>query len=351
VNAITAHSRRGRSSVSAALLLGLATLSGCDGGTQPTPIPDPEAPAITCPAPVTVNSLNGEPLNVTFSTGSITGGKVPVTVACTPPSNSLFPIGDTTVTCTATDALQRRDSCSFKVSVIAPRRLSLTRFIAFGDSITLGQDGYELRTELLPRSYSFILTDASYPETLRRRLLATYTLQSDVIRVQNDGYGGEFAGSAEAMARFSSDVIGRDHQAVLLMEGSNDVWFAALDNDPSYEDRAIANLGAMIDKARLVGIRVYLATIAPMRPPNSSCVPRCRSAGYARVPAFNERLKQLAVSKNVTLVDVNAAFNGDLSLLAGDGLHPNAQGFERIADAFFDKLRTTIETALSRGLD
>lgn len=332
----------------------LALAAGCSSPTEPTPTPDPAAPKISCPANVSINSLDGSATAVVYPSPTVTLGKPPVTTSCTPASSTVFKTGETTVTCTASDALQRADSCQFKVTVVAPKRLSITRFIAFGDSITLGQDGYELRPELLPPmlpfSNSFILTDASYPETLRRQLLATYTAQTDDIRVFNDGWGGEFAGGetptdTRSMDRFQKDVLGATYQAVLLMEGSNDVWFAALNSDPSFENRAITNLGIMTDRARAIGIRVYLATIAPQRQPNASCVPRCRSDGWARVPAFNDRIRTLAAQKNVTLVDVYAAFNGDLTLISGDGLHPNAQGFERIAQAFMDRIRATVETS------
>ena len=38
-------------------------------------------------------------------------------VSCVPPSGSVFPLGDTLVTCTATDAEGNQSSCSFTVSV------------------------------------------------------------------------------------------------------------------------------------------------------------------------------------------------------------------------------------------
>ena len=60
---------------------------------------------------------------------------------CTPSSGSTFPLGATTATCTATDARQRTASCSLTVTVTEPPLISLTRFAAFGDSITAGEDG------------------------------------------------------------------------------------------------------------------------------------------------------------------------------------------------------------------
>ena len=47
-------------------------------------------------------------------------------------------IGTTTVSCTATDALQRQATCEFNVTVTKLAQLSRLRFMAFGDSITFG---------------------------------------------------------------------------------------------------------------------------------------------------------------------------------------------------------------------
>ena len=47
---------------------------------------------------------------------------------CTPASGHMFPIGTTTVTCTATDSLNRQATCSFNVTVSKLPPLSKTRF-------------------------------------------------------------------------------------------------------------------------------------------------------------------------------------------------------------------------------
>ena len=62
-----------------------------------------------------------------------------MTVACSPASGSVFQVGSTTVTCTATDQRQRTDTCAFTVVVTVPPKLNLTTFVAFGDSMTAGE--------------------------------------------------------------------------------------------------------------------------------------------------------------------------------------------------------------------
>ncbi len=55
-------------------------------------------------------------------------------------------------------------------------------------------------------------------------------------------------------------------------------------------------------------------------------------------------MRALAVSEGVPLVDVYGAFGNDLTLIGADGLHPNAQGYAKIADTFFAAIRQTLET-------
>src|SRR5262245_65857531 len=80
-------------------------------------------------------------ITVVYGTPSTIGGASPVATTCTPQSGGLFPVGMTTVMCTATDTRQRTDSCSFGVTVQRPAVIAATKFMAFGDSITAGEDG------------------------------------------------------------------------------------------------------------------------------------------------------------------------------------------------------------------
>jgi hypothetical protein len=79
---------------------------------------DTEAPIVTCPNNITQGNDSGESgAIVTYPEPTVTDNCPGVTVTCTPASGSFFPIGTTTVTCTATDAAGNTAQCSFTVTV------------------------------------------------------------------------------------------------------------------------------------------------------------------------------------------------------------------------------------------
>ena len=120
---------------------------------------------------------------ITFETPSASDGQPPVTVACTPGSGANFGLGATRVECTATDALNRTNTCAFTVTVSRTPQLTYTKFLAFGDSITAGEVSNPVATGLLPQGGlpSFVMRvipQASYPSVLRDLMAARYTAQA-----------------------------------------------------------------------------------------------------------------------------------------------------------------------------
>jgi lysophospholipase L1-like esterase len=326
--------------------------SGCGSSTAPTPPPPTEdPPTITCPAPQSSQLATGTSIAVTFS-ATTSKGKAPVTVTCTPPSGSLFDIGVHTVSCTATDALGRSaQACTFAVTVLPPApppTLLVTSFLAFGDSITWGEDGNSTTTitpsRFLPR---FQLPPGQiYPDVLRQELAARYSTQT--VRVDNGGKPGEAitnpatVDDPTALTRFNGLLPG--HGSVLIMEGTNDLQKAHVAANQSAQDDILASAAAglrqMVRNAKASGMRPFLATIAPMNPTGS----RGQTYGWDLVSNFNDRVASVAANEQIPLVDVNKAFAGNLSLLGPDGVHPTAAGYKVIADAYFDAIKSTLET-------
>src|SRR5262245_52008709 len=133
-------------------LIGAALLAvaGCSSPTAPTPPPPPpstqqpppilvDPPTIACPPSVgdTASSDNGA--SMIFSAPRVEAGAAPVNVSCTHTSGSNFPVGVTTVECTATDAMNRSASCQLQVAVAPSLKIAATKFVAFGDSISAAE--------------------------------------------------------------------------------------------------------------------------------------------------------------------------------------------------------------------
>ena len=97
----------------------------------------------------------------------------------------------------------------------------------------------------------------------------------------------------------------------------------------------------MIDLAKSRGLRVFLATIPPENP-NGFC-PSDRGTNWMLVAPYNAKVRALAATRNVPLVDVEVAFGGNLSLLSLDGLHPDPSGYAVIANTFFTAIKAALE--------
>lgn len=313
-------------------------VSACASPTSPTtPPPDPyaEGPHITCPAsPNAFTSPNGQAMSIQYGTATTTGGAPPVSVACTPANGSTFPIGTTAVSCTATDSRQRTDQCSFNVSVLAPPKISVTKFVAFGDSITWGENGISATASISSTIRPRFQVAKTYPTVLYQSLATRYTAQG--ILVSNQGNPGELASDSATRSRFGNAISG--FETVLLMEGSNDLT-------EGLGTFAITALRNMVRDAKARGVKPFLATIPPMD--GSSCCPR-RGSAAPQVPGFNDQVRGVASSEGVPLVDIYNALNSSPSSYIGtDGLHPNDAGYQKIGETFFNSVKENLEVKSS----
>jgi len=181
-----------------------------------------------------------------------------------------------------------------------------------------------------------ILPDAqTYPGQLQTRLSARYTAQSPT--VVKRGCPGEAVGGVNTQKtrqRFDALVSTGQYDVVLIMEGSNDLE-SPTSSDPV--GSAAEALRLLVGDAKSVGLRPLLATIPPMNAAGR------RGGGAGLVPSLNDRIFQVGGAANLTIVDVYTAFNGNLSLLGDDGLHPNAGGYGVIADAFLAAIKSAFE--------
>jgi len=313
---------------SAILIYAVTGLAAC--GSSPTaPPPIPDAPTLSCPASAALTSPDGAPMPFAFTVPTAIGGQSPVSVTCTKAPGSTFPLGSTPVTCTATDGLSRQASCNFNVTVTAVPRISKTKFLAFGDSITYGRCGFS--PNVCP----------PYTVRLHDLLKERYSLQS--FSITTSGVPGEIAsdnisdplGLLAGQDRLRDVLPGYNPEVLLLMEGTNDLFFDRVDG-PQLAAQA---LDRMVEIAQGRGVLVFLATIPPQR------LGGPRDEVARMIPGFNDRVRLVAALRRVPLVDVYAALNADINrYIGGDDLHPTEEGLRLIGETFFAAIRSALDT-------
>ena len=281
---------------------------------------------------MTSQSKDGAPMTVDYPQAMVVGGRLPVATVCAPASSAKFPIGSTVVTCTATDAQSRTDACTFTVTVQPPPRISMTRFVAFGDSMSDGVLG------LLPSAVGDPGPAVGYAYKLRALLVNRYTAQT--FNVTDEGIGGETVirraptQKSVGVERLPG-VLSRDlPEALLLLEGVNDLN----GGDDATELETVNGLRSMVRLARGRGVMVFIATLLPQR----------RGAFRAYSPdaivPTNNMIRSMAAAEGAVLVDLYPAFDGKTDTLLGpDGLHPNDAGYQTMADTFFTAIRGRLE--------
>jgi lysophospholipase L1-like esterase len=313
----------------------IALAMGCSSPAAPTPPPPPpppEAPVISCNEDIARGTINNDGLAVSFPTPEATKGQSPVNVACSPASGSMFPIGQTTVTCTATDGLSRQAACQFRVTVTKLPQLSRLRYMAFGDSITAGEVTFPGSTAGLTSGKQVIVPSAAYPTVLERLLRARYQFQGDQIFVFNQGVGGEKA--IDARNRYFAAMSALRPDVVLILSGHNDIPTGA----DGAASGAANEVRIMAAEARMRGMRVFIATPVPGRPGGNRTISTFLLVDYAN------RMRDVAAREGAVLVDLYAAMLPDVFRYIGvDGLHPNEAGYARIAELFFQAIQANLE--------
>jgi lysophospholipase L1-like esterase len=322
--------RRGRGLSILAMATAL-TAAACGGDTPAGPSPPPPQLTLICPPAQSAVSFQNQPATVTWQGPTAQGGTPPIQTTCTPASGSAFPVGTTTVGCVASSsAANQLATCAFAVTVTRPPQLSVSRFMAFGDSITHGTKSNPaafLAFPLPPPSYS-------YPSQLQLILGSRYTDQT--LTMGNEGWPGEFID--DGLKRLPSALGANTPEIMILLDGANDL----LNSPSSATTQYIASkLRDMIRTARVqvAANRVLLANF----PPQFVGTPN-RGAGWAFVPELNGRIASVASAEGATLVDLYTPMNADVKRYVGaDGLHPTEQGFTLMAQTFATLIQQKFE--------
>jgi lysophospholipase L1-like esterase len=309
------------------LAAGVSAAGCAKNPAQPT-TPPPATfgpPALSCPSNITL-PVTGSLKPVSYTTPTIAGGMPPVVLACTPQSGTSFGLGDTTVSCTATDARRQQASCSFHVTLTSILSRAST-FMAFGDSVTEGENGLEGPSPASLR-VQWLDIDHAYPTVLQSLLKSEFPTQN--IRVINEGLGGERA--SEGAARLPSAINRHHPDSVLFLEGYND-----LIHDGIAAAGPIANaIRQDIRTARDRGIQfIFVSTLTPPGPGRRMLSP-------AAIVETNSRIAQVVADERVVLVNPYDAFLGQEPRLVADGLHLSPDGYRLLAEKFFAAIRDAV---------
>jgi lysophospholipase L1-like esterase len=207
------------------------------------------------------------------------------------------------------------------LSLMEAKQPARVRIVAMGDSTTAGTPAFKSPRESPPNGsgdetsqYAYWLMKA-HPgwEVINQGINAQ---RSDVIA-----------------ARFEEDVLAKKPAVVVIIAGVNDVY----QGRPAQHVKD--QLAAMYKRAHDAGIAVVAGTIIPY----NSATPEQN----ARMHDINAWIRSLGrADPGVIYVDTRAAVAapGDPDKLASspDGLHPDAAGYRKMADA----IRPAVEQAL-----
>ncbi len=308
--------------------LAAALLSCACGGSNSSPASptQPSAPSpsltLTCSAPSSpIRTTTGQPVPLGYAAPVASGGTAPLAVACTPAAGALVPVGQTTVTCTATDARSQTATCAFAVTVAVAPTLTVERFLSLGDSFTFGTTSRAPEREI---------PGDTYVQKLEFLLLERYPDQRFTLTAA--GVPGQYMDQIED--RYPSALRQSQAQVLLLQGGTND-----LNTEGA---RAIGDVVARLERitrdAQGRGVAVVLTTLTPHRPGSP------KGTAPAEVRELNGRILDLCRRYQTGCADLYAAFGGEQSPLIGaDGLHPTPAGYDVIAETYFEVIRRLFE--------
>jgi len=186
------------------------------------------------------------------------------------------------------------------------------RIVAMGDSTTAGTPGFKSPREAPP--------DGAGDETSQ---YAYWLVKAhpgwDVI---NQGINAQR--SDQIRARFEEDVVANKPAFVVIIAGANDIY------QGRDVEHVTTELSAMYRRAREAGIKVVAGSIIPY-----DTATRDQNA---RMHAINDWIRaQTAADPNLRFVDTRAAVaapgDPDRLISSPEGLHPDAAGYRKMADA------------------
>jgi lysophospholipase L1-like esterase len=202
------------------------------------------------------------------------------------------------------------DGAQLFVPVVLPiGQNTPNQYMAFGDSITRGEGD----------------AGGGYPARLQGRLRGHF----GVAIVRNRG--ADATNSYEALERLDRNLF--NDAFALILYGTNDWHIPGCQTDPALCP-TVENLRIVVQRVKAAGTLPFIATITPANP-------AINADRNKWIEAINTGIKAMAAQEGAFLVDLYQAFQnqgGDLSRFFEDDVHPNAAGYDVMANAWFEAI-------------
>ncbi len=190
------------------------------------------------------------------------------------------------------------------------------RILCFGDSLTYGT------TFRTAKGRSLLAPVEGYIPKLTRLLIGAYGREFQLI---NSGVGAET--TTRGRDRLGEEIDRHDPELVLLLQGVVD----AAKREPNFL-KIRRNLETMMEEVLGRDIALIIGTVPPLHPDGF------RINAIDHVPTLNTIIREVAETQGVPVADHAIAFEGDAGLQGPDGLHPNAKGYEVMAETWFQEI-------------
>jgi lysophospholipase L1-like esterase len=186
-------------------------------------------------------------------------------------------------------------------------------------------------------SPSDYLPDLAYPHILEGLLQARYTSQTIAV-VPLGAYGRS---ARESYEDLRGALLKGVPDALLILSGVNDIN----SGDPASILVVQDGLRSSIRIAKSSGVQIiFLSTLLPQTTGQRAYAPQL-------IAPANTMIRALAASEGVVLVDNYAALVTQATLYIGaDGLHPSAAGHQKIAETFFESIKTNYEVPVAASV-
>ena len=188
--------------------------------------------------------------------------------------------------------------------------------VCFGDSLT---EGYGAGGQ------GIVDKSRSYPAFLQRKV---------TMPVVNSGISGDT--TAGALARLERDVLSKDPQMVIILLGANDFF----QRRPMAQ--AKADLQEIIDRTREEDRKIYLASFlgdSSWETYLLNSIAGIFLSEYAALLPQYIRMFDELMSENRDLYFIPNVWTGINTTHMSDPIHPNASGYERIAQTIYEAIR------------